>query len=710
MRSASGQLHDYYRLRASSILDRISSLVDTIAAQCAALTQADFTVLFCRTAATTSVVPVAYYHRPEIAVVDLHLLKDAFTLPIAAYGDAAETFYDSVSTPGEANSPLNQFAQRNGFHAAHVYPYHAAGGLRAVIISYWRHPPVQPPPTMHHLLEPSGHLLVKAMMVLAEMQALDDYSSRVSKLAALYELPYDEYSGDTVLSEILTLAKQVLPQAGVCLLSWDAQTGNLTLRDVDSEVLVPEPFLKDVCDRMERIRRRLVSQKAHKKRWYDLSSYYGPRYTGVVAVELCPGGHLENALVVFTERAGGFVVNDLVTLSVLGAFAKTALQISATVTSLKRSKRVLEQSTRQMADVEAFAVLADMTSGVAHDFNNIFGGAMGRLQILKLKTNNEDLFRDLTKIETLLSEGADTVRRVQEFAVTARPKEMNSVDLCRVLRDCLCEDSVEWRAVAAKKEISISYDTAVEEATVVGCDADITTAVHKLLDNAAEHSPEKGTVSIRVEGGQKYFTIEISDHGPGIVESIRPRVFYPFFSTKNERGAGLGLAIVHGIMARHGGKVSFECGPENGTVFRLAFPRPAKEDEISEITGRTSSTDKLNILVVDDDEQIREVLTDMLTIEGHRVSACPDGYAALKALSEQPFDLLITDLGMPGLSGIELAGQVHTMLPHMQIAMITGWGTQLSRQEVLACGIKSVLSKPFHLKEIKALVQELAPR
>ncbi|HDL01950.1 MAG TPA: response regulator, partial [candidate division Zixibacteria bacterium] len=116
---------------------------------------------------------------------------------------------------------------------------------------------------------------------------------------------------------------------------------------------------------------------------------------------------------------------------------------------------------------------------------------------------------------------------------------------------------------------------------------------------------------------------------------------------------------------------------------------------------------QLKILVVDDDDQIREVLTDMLSIDGYDTVACEDGFSALKAFETEEFDLVITDLGMPGMSGLELAGEIHSKKPELPIAMITGWGTQLNHDEVALKGVKTVLSKPFHLKDIKVMIQEL---
>lgn len=169
----------------------------------------------------------------------------------------------------------------------------------------------------------------------------------------------------------------------------------------------------------------------------------------------------------------------------------------------------------------------------------------------------------------------------------------------------------------------------------------------------------------------------------------------------------MGLATVYSIVVRHGGQISFDCPPNGGTVFKLSFLQPDKSLITSDISRRSARSKKLSILVVDDDEQIREILKDMLAIDGHSPVVCEDGLSALQAFEHNQFDLVITDLGMPGMSGLELANCIHKDRPTLPIAMITGWGTQLHQQEIQLSGIKSVLSKPFHLKDIRDLVETL---
>jgi CheY-like chemotaxis protein len=201
----------------------------------------------------------------------------------------------------------------------------------------------------------------------------------------------------------------------------------------------------------------------------------------------------------------------------------------------------------------------------------------------------------------------------------------------------------------------------------------------------------------------------VHDFGAGIDESIRKKVFLPFFSTKSDRDAGMGLAIAHSIAVRHGGAVNFECDPDEGTTFTVRFDRASAADDTSKIVQRQDQREQLRVLAVDDDPQILDVLRDMLSLDGHEVTVAQDGPKAVEILRDKVFDILITDLGMPGMSGLDLAGLAHETQPNLAIAMVTGWGTQLNSEEIALRGVRNVLAKPFHLKDIRALIEELAP-
>jgi CheY-like chemotaxis protein len=353
------------------------------------------------------------------------------------------------------------------------------------------------------------------------------------------------------------------------------------------------------------------------------------------------------------------------------------------------------------------AALADMTTGVADELNNAIGGVIGRIQLLREKLSDKDHQRDLALIEELITPTTDTVKRIQQFVSATQSKDFEATDLVRVVGEVVADTDCQWSEMADTRGVEVVISGCCGEAVVSGFEPDLRLLLDKLLDNAVEHSPENGTVEVALVSNEKGYQLSVSDQGSGVPSIDRDRIFYPFFTTKQQRGAGMSLAIVHGVVVRHGGAVMVSDNEAHGAIFTIAFPHQVIVEDMSEITGKIRIPAKLRVLVVDDDEQIRKVLSDMIQMDGHETTMCCDAYAALEEVANGEYDLLITDLGMPGMSGLDLAGVVHERLPGLPVAMITGWGTQLNEEEVKTKGVKRILAKPFHLKDIKALVADL---
>jgi len=248
----------------------------------------------------------------------------------------------------------------------------------------------------------------------------------------------------------------------------------------------------------------------------------------------------------------------------------------------------------------------------------------------------------------------------------------------------------------------------VNDARVDGSPADLKAVLDKLIENAVDNANENTTVNILLDEIKKVYRITVANVGPVIDDEIVRKIFYPFFTTKQASGAGLGLAIVHGIVGRHNGTIRVHTVNELETHFEVDLPKADPDREDSDITRKRKKVGKQRILVVDDDEQIRDVLADMLSIDGHSVTACCDAFAALDTLKNGEFDIVITDLGMAGMSGLDLAGLIHKEKPQIPVALITGWGSQLNHHEVALKGVKAVLAKPFHIEDINSLIEKLA--
>jgi len=203
--------------------------------------------------------------------------------------------------------------------------------------------------------------------------------------------------------------------------------------------------------------------------------------------------------------------------------------------------------------------------------------------------------------------------------------------------------------------------------------------------------------------------IRISDTGFGMDEKTCQKVFDPFFSTKGVKGLGLGLSIAYGIIKRHHGDMKVESRKGSGTTFIIHLPL---KEVVSDATHPPDSVpapkSAVRILVVDDEQDNLEFLSELFERLGHHTVTAPDGETALeKFKTEGPWDMLLTDLGMPGISGWDLAREVKAANPELPTVLITGWGFQLQEDEIKAKMVDYVISKPFKIRDVTRVINQI---
>ena len=244
---------------------------------------------------------------------------------------------------------------------------------------------------------------------------------------------------------------------------------------------------------------------------------------------------------------------------------------------------------------------------------------------------------------------------------------------------------------------------------IAGDPAELREALTNLILNAVDAMPEGGKLSLTTGAGASQVVVKVSDTGVGISEEIQRHIFDPFFSTKGPKGTGLGLSITYGIVSRHGGQITVESAEGQGSTFALTFPVSAAEPE------RPSPpvlpvTSPVRCLVVDDEQLVLEALGDLLTMAGHSAVLVSDGGEAIERFKAEPFDLVLTDLAMPGVNGWQLARAVKDHTPSVPVLLVTGYGVELSHEELLAHGVDAVLSKPVKLEDILSAVATFGSR
>jgi GAF domain-containing protein/CheY-like chemotaxis protein len=384
------------------------------------------------------------------------------------------------------------------------------------------------------------------------------------------------------------------------------------------------------------------------------------------------------------------------------------------------SARLFEERTRaygelaaaqdQLVRTEKLRALGEMASGVAHDFNNLLASVLGRAQLLLRRVQEPQLRQWLEVIERSALDGAQTVKRLQEFTRIRRDQPLVPLDLNQVVRDALDITQSRWREEPLSRGISIDVHTALGELSpVVGDPAELREAMTNLILNAVDAMPQGGTLSITTAAVEDRIEVTVADSGVGIPAAVRDKIFDPFFTTKGPQGTGLGLSMTYGIVARHGASISVESEEGRGSAFRIVFP-PGMDVAPAPTAPRvdTRPVQPIKCLVVDDEPAVRVVLGDILESAGHTAVVVGDGAEAIARFRDEPFDLVLTDLAMPRVSGWQVARAVKQIAPQVPVFLVTGFGVELTMEERRAHGVDLVLVKPLQIQEILDAVAEVA--
>lgn len=361
----------------------------------------------------------------------------------------------------------------------------------------------------------------------------------------------------------------------------------------------------------------------------------------------------------------------------------------------------------QMLQSEKLRSLGVMASGVAHQMNNTLASVLGQSELLLRATTDADARRHLQFIIQATEDGAASVRRLSDFA-RASPSEVYApVDLVAVANDAFTATAPRWRDQAQRDgHIIATSVSAAGPAWVMGSAAELREVLTNLVLNAVDALPSGGSITIQISQADGDARLQVTDDGIGMTEETRQRAFDPFFTTKPfGSGTGLGLALAHGTIQRHGGSITARSEPGVGTTFEIHLPC-AQTTGTPEVEPEPVPRPRaFRVLVVEDEPILGEQLRAILSLDGHHVRVCDSGQHALAALDGEEFDVVITDLGMPGVNGWEVAAAAKARRPGVPVGLVTGWAGELAGGEDLqARGVDFVVSKPYRLQTIRDAV------
>ena len=405
------------------------------------------------------------------------------------------------------------------------------------------------------------------------------------------------------------------------------------------------------------------------------------------------------------KRADGRPLNLAITLSFLPGRNGGTEGMLAIVRDMTTQREI----EAQMHQSERLTALGQMAGGIAHDFNNLLQAILGYAQLMARSPGNVDVVRrGIEVIEKAANGGAETVRRMQKFARIRQDEPFVPMDINQVVRDSLAITRPRWEEKKVKGGVPLQLELELGPVPVVmGRPAELNEVLTNLVLNAIDAMPKGGTLRLRTRlGDHRHAVITVADTGMGMTEEVRKRVFDPFFTTKGEEGTGLGLSVSHSIVERHGGDLRVDSHPGEGTTFTITLPIGMKSTDESTTGNESRGERKGRILLVDNDPQVLSILGEMLKDAGHHVLPVPSGSEALRVFVPSGFDLVITNVGMPEMSGWDVAERLRASDPNVPVIFITGWGLQEEDQaRCRRLGISALLFKPVPPQELHRTVQ-----
>ena len=440
---------------------------------------------------------------------------------------------------------------------------------------------------------------------------------------------------------------------------------------------------------------------------------------GIRSLALFPIGdntRAEAVMIVGSSNSEGFSKQELALLKDLAVHLRIAWQNAQLYRQLKTAYEQLQEAQDRIIQTEKLRALGEMSSGVVHDFNNILAAILGRLQLISRQFDDiEDcsgksyLKKNLDLIEKAANDGSQILSRISEFTKKRPSEKFIELQIDQIISDTIELTKPRWHeyALAMGKSIDVEFHRTGQLQTT-GSPSELREVFTNLINNAADAIQQMGKIIINAwPENNSVIRITVEDTGEGMLPETRKKIFQPFFTTKGAHGTGLGLSVTYGIIARHKGLIEVESEFGRGTKFDITIPiRKAGEDETRFIEVPAIKGNAGSILIVDDEEQFRDVVTEILQSAGHRVESAGNGQQALEMLTESSFDIIITDLGMSGISGWELADQIHRAYPETRIILATGWGANLDDETLRAHNIRSLIYKPFKIEEILRAVDE----
>jgi len=542
------------------------------------------------------------------------------------------------------------------------------------------------------------------------------FQEQAEKLAALLELSTSIYSSlnyKDVLNKAVKLSLEIVGADG----------GTIFILDKEENVLMPLLTVDDShADAINSIRLKpgqgltgwvaetgvgLISNHSEN----DPRSIQVPgtpiEPESLICAPLTWSGEVIGVITLRNSTGKAFAQEDLEILTIFARQTADAIENAKLYEKLEKAYAELSATQERLIFVEKLKALGEMAGGVAHDFNNLLATILGRTQLLLKRQDSRELRNELKIIEEAALAGGKTVRRLQDFTHVSTKTQFTTINLNGAVEDAVEYTMPSWKTTALKKGITINMNKDLQEIPMIeGNYHELKEVISNIILNSVDALNRDGNIWVETKFDDSKVVLRIADDGIGMNEETKNKLFYPFFSTKEGKGSGMGLAVVYGILFRHQAEISVESSPGNGAEFLLKFSPASKIDKEVESGPAVDEVSELNILLVDDDTSLLSVVEDMIDYIGHKCKTASGGRMALDMLEKEKFDLVVTDLGMPDIGGWEVARFSRQIRPETPILLVSGWGAQIDRQEAME-KVDAVLAKPFQLADFEEAINSV---
>ncbi|HSV50926.1 MAG TPA: ATP-binding protein [Burkholderiaceae bacterium] len=563
----------------------------------------------------------------------------------------------------------------------------------------------------------------KLQSQLARMKLLDEITCAIGErqdLRSIYQV-------------VIRSLEEQLPLDFCCACQYDAVANTLTVTSVGvgSEALAMELAMSQQA--RVGIDENGLSQCVRGKLIYEpdlagLAFAFPQRLLrgglhSLVMAPLLAESQVFGVLVAARRTAESFSSGECEFLRQVSEHVGLAAQQAQLYGALQQAYDDLRQTQQAVMQQERLRALGQMASGIAHDINNAISPVgLYAQSLLEREPNLSPRAREyLENIERAIADVASTVGRLREFYRQREPQmQLTAVRLDQLVQQVIELTRARWSDMPQQRGqvIELVLDLAPDLPRARGVESEIRDALTNLVFNAVDAMPEGGTLTLRTRvlasQSSPQVCVDVSDTGAGMDEETRRRCLEPFFTTKGERGTGLGLGMVYGVMQRHGGELDIDSSLGAGTTMTLRFPVAETGADVAALAHEQPPgiTQRRRILLVDDDPLMLKSLRDTLESEGHEVFAANGGQAGIDAFRAaqargEIFEAVITDLGMPHVDGRKVAQAVKQASAATPVILLTGWGRRMVAEGDIPDHVDEVLSKPPKLRELRLALARL---